>query len=107
MHEKIIQAVWQNVVIASSADTIELEGNHYFLVASVNMQYLEPSINHTRCSWKGDASYYHLQVGEMSIADAAWFYPYPLPEASAIEGRVAFWRGVEAHECTPSPGFEC
>lgn len=28
-------------------------------------------------------------------ADAAWYYPEPEEAAAEIEGRVAFWRGVE------------
>jgi uncharacterized protein (DUF427 family) len=28
-------------------------------------------------------------------ANAAWFYADPKPEAEAIRGRVAFWKGVQ------------
>jgi uncharacterized protein (DUF427 family) len=47
------------------------------------------------CPWKGTASYYSLSVGDAFNADAAWYYATPKDAAKEIEGRVAFWRGVE------------
>jgi uncharacterized protein (DUF427 family) len=34
-------------------------------------------------------------VGDQENQDAAWYYPTPMDAAREIEGRVAFWRGVE------------
>ena len=36
-----------------------------------------------------------LKVGDALNRDAAWFYPEPKPDAEAVAGRMAFWRGVE------------
>jgi uncharacterized protein (DUF427 family) len=33
-------------------------------------------------------------AGERNVG-AAWYYPDPKPAAAEIEGRIAFWRGVE------------
>ena len=49
----------------------------------------------SHCPWKGDASYYSLVVGGETNEDAAWYYPSPKAAAAEIEGRVAFWKGVE------------
>jgi uncharacterized protein (DUF427 family) len=44
------------------------------------------------------ASYYHVQVGAKSNADAAWYYPEPKQAAKSIKDYVAFWRGVTMTE---------
>ncbi len=93
-----MKAVWKNVVLAESNDTVILEGNHYFPPTAVNRQYLRPSDTHTTCPWKGLASYYHIEVaGEMN-KDAAWYYPDPKDAAKNIKNYVAFWKGVEVKE---------
>ena len=88
------QAKWQGAVLAESAQTIEVEGNQYFPLESVHREFIEPSDYHTTCGWKGVASYFHVIVAGEKNANAAWFYPEPLPAAKQIKGYVAFWRGV-------------
>lgn len=88
------RAVWQGVVLAESDACRVVEGNHYFPPESVARQYLRPSATHTRCGWKGEASYYDVVVDGAVNRDAAWYYPQPLPAAREIAGYVAFWRGV-------------
>lgn len=89
------RATWNGVVIAESGDTVVVEGNHYFPESSVDAKYLESSTSHTVCGWKGTASYYDVVVDGDRARDAAWFYPEPSQAASAIKGRIAFWRGVK------------
>ncbi len=91
----MIKAVWNNVEIASSSDTVIVEGNHYFPLSDINGDYLKTSDMNTHCPWKGDASYYHLEVAGERNENAAWYYPEPKPAAEEIRGRVAFWRGVK------------
>jgi uncharacterized protein (DUF427 family) len=92
---KSVRAVWQGVVLAESDQTVLVEGNHYFPASSVHEEYLRPSSTHTICGWKGEASYYDVVVGAEVNHDAAWYYAEPKPAASAVSGRIAFWRGVE------------
>lgn len=89
------RAIWNGTAIAESDDTIVVEGNHYFPLASVDRRYLVESAAHTVCPWKGTASYYTLEVDGERNEDAAWYYPTPSPAAAEIAGHVAFWRGVE------------
>ena len=89
-----MQAIWQGKVIAESDQTVTVEGNHYFPLASVRQELLTDSQTQTRCHWKGSASYFNIVVGDQTNSDAAWYYPSPKPEASQIAGHVAFWRGV-------------
>lgn len=90
-----MKATWNGALIAESDDTVVVEGNHYFPIASVNSDYLRPSDRMSVCPWKGQASYYTLEVDGQKNADAAWFYAEPKPAAKEIEGRIAFWKGVQ------------
>lgn len=94
----MVRATWNGVVLAESDDTVIVEGNHYFPVSSVDRRYLRRSETHTRCPWKGTASYHTLVVDGKQNVDAAWFYPDPSQAARRIEGRIAFWHGVEVVE---------
>ncbi len=93
-----MKAVWNNVVIAESDQTIVVEGNHYFPPDAVNREYLRDSGTHTTCPWKGLASYYSVEVNGQTNRDAAWYYPTPKDAAKQIAGYIAFWRGVRVTE---------
>ena len=90
-----MQAVWNNTVIAESADTVVVDGNHYFPESALRREFFRPSATTSVCSWKGTAGYYSLLVNGQENRDAAWFYAEPKPAAAEIRGRVAFWRGVQ------------
>ena len=91
-------ATWNGTMLASSDDTVVVEGNHYFPADSVRDDVLVPSDTHTTCPWKGEASYWSVQVDGKTNPDAAWCYPEPKSAAENIRGRVAFWRGVTVQE---------
>jgi uncharacterized protein (DUF427 family) len=74
---------------------VVVEGNHYFPLDTLNAEYLQTSNTTSMCPWKGTAHYYSLLVDGHINSDAAWYYPEAKPEAAHIQGRVAFWRGVE------------
>jgi len=93
-----MKAIWNDEVIAESDDTVVVEGNHYFPLASVNESFLKPSNKTTVCPWKGTANYYSLSVAGAENSDAAWYYASPKDAANEIEGRLAFWRGVQIVE---------
>ena len=88
-------ATWNGTVIARSDATVEVEGNQYFPPDSVHREYLTPTDKHTHCPWKGDASYYSLEVDGQRNENAAWTYPEPKQAAEEIRDHVAFWGGVE------------
>ena len=90
-----MRATWKGAVLAESADTVVVEGNHYFPADSLNREHFRESETHTVCPWKGEASYYDVVVGDEVNRDAAWYYPSTKEAAREIEGRVAFWRGVK------------
>ena len=90
-----MQAVWNDTVIAESADTVVVDGNHYFPPDAIHSEFFKPSATTSVCPWKGTASYYTLDVNGKQNLDAAWYYPETKEAAEHICGRVAFWKGVE------------
>lgn len=88
------RAEWNGAVLAESDDIVTVEGNAYFPRAALKEAHFQPSQTHTVCGWKGTASYLDVVVAGQVNADAAWYYPTPLPAAENITGRVAFWKGV-------------
>ncbi|AYF74949.1 DUF427 domain-containing protein [Nocardia yunnanensis] len=91
----MMRAIWNGTVIAEASRTVEVEGNQYFPVDSLKREFFTDSDHHTRCPWKGTASYYTVTVDGKENPDAAWYYPTPSPLARKIKDHVAFWHGVE------------
>ena len=95
LNQNYMKAIWNSQVLAESNETIVIEGNHYFPPQSINKDFLKSSTTHTTCPWKGEASYYSLEVDNEINSDAAWYYPEAKHAAKNIEGYIAFWKGVE------------
>lgn len=87
-------ARWNDTTIATSDDTVVVEGNHYFPASAIDQEHFTPSATRTTCGWKGVAHYYDVVVDGEVNRDAAWFYPTPKSAAAHIKDRVAFWKGV-------------
>ena len=90
-----MRATWNGATIAQSDETIVVEGNHYFPLASIDSAVLQHAHMKSLCPWKGLASYYHLEVDGRRNANAAWTYRHPYPWIRKIKGHVAFWNGVQ------------
>lgn len=93
-----MKAKWNNQILAESHDTKIVENNHYFPLESINKEYFNSSNTHSTCGWKGEASYYSIEVDGKTNTDAAWYYPEPKDSASHIKDMIAFWKGVEIIE---------
>lgn len=91
----MVKAIWNDTVIAESADTVVVENNHYFPLEAVAEGVLSKTATTSGCPWKGMANYYSVTVGGKTNVDAAWYYADPKDAAKAIKGRVAFWKGVK------------
>lgn len=85
-----MKATWNGTVLAKSDDTIVVEGNHYFPPEAVSKEFFKSSNTHTTCPWKGEASYYSVEVKGEENKDAAWYYPEPKEAAKNIKNYVAF-----------------
>jgi len=90
-----MKAIWNQEVIAESNDTIVVENNQYFPSDAVKKEFLKASDTHSICPWKGEASYYSIEVDGKLNKDAAWYYPDPKDAAKEIKNYIAFWKGVQ------------
>jgi uncharacterized protein (DUF427 family) len=90
-----MKAIWNGATLAESNDTVVVEGNHYFPRNSLTERFFRDSAHHTTCPWKGIASYYDVVVEGNINENAAWYYPMASDAAKNIEGRVAFWKGIQ------------
>jgi len=90
-----MKAIFNGQLLADSDETVIIENNHYFPPASLNRSYFKDSSTHSTCPWKGEASYYTIEVDGKVNTDAAWYYPEPKDAAKEIKDHVAFWKGVE------------
>ena len=93
-----MKAIWNNEVIAESNDTVVVEGNHYFSPDTIHGKYYKKSETQTTCPWKGQASYYTIEVNGEVNEDAAWYYPRTSELAKNIEGYIAFWKGIKVEK---------
>lgn len=89
------KAIWNGAVLAESKTCEVVEGNQYFPPGTIMRQHFKPSATHSTCPWKGEASYYDIEVSGQVNKDAAWYYPTPKDAAKNITGYVAFWKGVK------------
>jgi uncharacterized protein (DUF427 family) len=64
---------------------------YYAPIEALDEQYLEPSDHTTHCPFKGDASYWHLRVGDRLVENAIWHYPQPLPASSWLDGYCSLY----------------
>jgi len=100
-----MKATWNSTIIAEAAkeDLIRIEGNWYFPPSSLKREFFKDSDHHTTCFWKGEASYYDVDVDGQINEFGAWYYPQPM--AGSVErvkkdftNYVAFWNGIEISE---------
>jgi len=63
---------------------------YYLPKVDLNWDYLVPTDLKTECPYKGEASYYTVEVNDEKAVNIAWTYPFPNPGLGRIQGRVAF-----------------
>lgn len=93
-----MKAIWNDTIIAESDETKVVENNHYFPQESIKSEYFNPSDTTTRCVWKGEASYYDVEVDGKLNKDSAWYYPQASHAAKPIENYVSFWKEIKVTE---------
>ena len=83
-------------VLAESSDVIEVDEDqdpprYYFPRADVRMDRMTPSETRTYCPFKGEASYFSLELGDGPLPDAAWAIESPYDEHADLKSRIAFY----------------
>jgi uncharacterized protein (DUF427 family) len=110
-----IRIIFNEIHLVESHNTYRvLETSHppgyYIPQDDILMEYLIPSTRKTYCEWKGEGSYYHIQVGNKRVENAAWFYSNPTPNFISIKNYLAFYPGlmdscwVDNEKVVPQPG---
>src|ERR1700726_4328764 len=69
---------------------------YYFPPEDVRQDVLTPTDQHTRCPFKGEASYWTVRVGDAVAENVMWGYQDPLAEREDIRGyRAFYWEKME------------
>ena len=99
--QKRIRVMANGATVADSAATLLLlESGHrpvyYFPRTAVRMDLLEPTSHHTRCPYKGEASYFTLKAHGHTAENAVWSYEQPIEGMEPIAKLLAFcWSKVD------------
>ncbi|MFT5175884.1 MAG: hypothetical protein ACI8W7_004078 [Gammaproteobacteria bacterium] len=93
---KTVRVFLGDAVVAESRAAIELiEGGYppryYVPMSDVRAQALTPNQHSTHCPFKGDASYWTVNVAGQSIENGAWSYVEPFDECVSVAGYVSFY----------------
>jgi len=90
------RAAYMDHVIADTDDALILREAGlrpvvYFPRQDVATEYMGRTSHHTRCPYKGDASYFTLTMDGQVAENVAWTYENPFDSVSAIRNRIAFY----------------
>lgn len=85
-----MKAVYKDTILAESNNTEVVEGNHYFPRDDVKMKFFKASDKEYTCPWKGEATYYHIEVDGDRLENGAWSYEDPKEKAKHIAGHICF-----------------
>jgi uncharacterized protein (DUF427 family) len=64
---------------------------HYVPRADADMSLLTRTDRHTRCPYKGEASYYTVAADGRAAENAVWSYEQPIAQVAEIAGYLAFY----------------
>lgn len=88
--------VWAgDVLIADTRAALELRetgypARQYIPRRDIATVRLRQSATVTFCPFKGNATYYSIELDDNVLQDVAWSYEDPFPAMTAIKGRLAF-----------------
>jgi uncharacterized protein (DUF427 family) len=68
-----------------------LPTRYYLPKEDVLADVLAESNHHTRCPYKGRASYFHVDLDGKRHENLIWFYPETMREVAPIKGKLAFY----------------
>jgi uncharacterized protein (DUF427 family) len=92
-----ITVVFGGETIADSTSALRVEETghgpvHYIPEKDLRLELLRATEHHTRCPYKGEASYWTIRLpAGQSSENAVWAYPSPYDEVSGLAGYYAFY----------------
>jgi len=97
-----VKVAFGGVTVADSTAALRVEETghgpvHYFPEKDVRLDLMRPSEHHSRCPYKGEASYWTIEVpgGDGTARrseNAVWAYPAPYDEVVGLADHYAFYR---------------
>jgi uncharacterized protein (DUF427 family) len=72
-------------------DETGLPTRYYLPREDVRSELLRPTDSVTTCPFKGQASYWSVEVGGEVHDDLVWSYQSPIPDATGIAGLMCFY----------------
>ena len=91
-----VEVTVQGEKVAESEHPVLLEETglptrYYLPRDDVRMELLRPTTSETTCPFKGQASYWSLEVGDKVHDDIVWTYESPIPQAEGVAGLLCFY----------------
>ena len=91
-----VQVQIDGVTVADTARPVllietGLPVRYYIPQEDVRMDLLTPTSTHSRCPYKGEASYWTVTINGKPYVDTVWGYLDPLPEIPKIKGLLSFY----------------
>jgi len=99
-----VRVTLAGAVIADSNSALRVEETghepvHYVPEKDVRLDLMRPTEHKTYCPFKGDCSYWTVEVGGGKSENAVWGYRAPYDEAVGLTGHYAFYKSrVDAIE---------
>ncbi len=99
-----IQVIFNGILLVDTHSAYRiLETSHppsyYLPQGDIQMQYLTPTNKRTICEFKGQASYWTLEINEKAAPNVAWSYPNPFDSYDQIRDYLAFYPS-KMDQCT-------
>ena len=103
-----VRVTFAGAVIADSNAALRVEETghgpvHYVPEKDVRLDLMRPTEHKTYCPFKGDCSYWTIEIdgGKERAENAVWGYRAPYDEAIGLAGHYAFYKSrVDAVEVT-------
>ena len=91
-----VKVVFGGVTVADSNTALRVEETghepvHYLPEKDVRLDLMHPTEHHTRCPFKGEASYWSIDIDGQTHDGVAWSYDAPIPAAGEITGLLSFY----------------
>ena len=91
-----VEVTVQGEKVAESEHPVLLEETglptrYYLPRDDVRMELLRPTTSETTCPFKGQASYWSVEVGGKVHDDLVWSYESPIPQAEGVAGLLCFY----------------
>jgi uncharacterized protein (DUF427 family) len=76
---------------AMKLDETGLPARYYLPPDDVQMDLLRPTTFHTNCPFKGEASYWSLDIDGETYDGIVWSYEAPTAQAAEVRGMLSFY----------------